>query len=57
LYLDPNSVVSFAVENPSEPKCEKIIMAFTEEQEALVKDSWNVMKTDAAELGFKFFSK
>lgn len=32
-------------------------MAFTEEQEALVKYSWNVMKTDAAELGFKFFSK
>jgi len=56
-YLDPTSAAPFAVENPSEPECEKIIMAFTEEQEALVKYSWNVMKTDAAELGFKFFSK
>ncbi|XP_017256230.1 non-symbiotic hemoglobin 1 isoform X2 [Daucus carota subsp. sativus] len=31
--------------------------AFTEEQEALVVKSWNVMKKDAAELGLKFFLK
>lgn len=29
--------------------------AFTEEQEALVKKSWNAMKSNASELGFKFF--
>lgn len=29
--------------------------AFTEEQEALVKKSWNAMKSNAPELGFKFF--
>ncbi|KAJ1697193.1 hypothetical protein LUZ63_005705 [Rhynchospora breviuscula] len=30
-------------------------MAFTAEKEALVVDSWNAMKVDAAELGLKFF--
>ncbi|XVE67417.1 hypothetical protein DITRI_Ditri08aG0159100 [Diplodiscus trichospermus] len=30
---------------------------FTEEQEALVVKSWNVMKKNAAELGLKFFLK
>ncbi|KAJ3697601.1 hypothetical protein LUZ61_001306 [Rhynchospora tenuis] len=30
-------------------------MAFTAEKEALVVDSWNAMKADAAELGLKFF--
>lgn len=29
--------------------------AFTEEQEALVVKSWNVMKKNAGELGLKFF--
>eukprot|EP00253_Pinus_taeda_P008093 PITA_08093 len=29
--------------------------AFTEEQEALVKKSWNAMKSNASELGFRFF--
>lgn len=29
--------------------------AFSEEQEALVKKSWNAMKPNAPELGFKFF--
>lgn len=33
------------------------VKAFTEEQEALVVKSWNVMKKDAAELGLKFFLK
>ncbi|KAK1358739.1 Non-symbiotic hemoglobin 1 [Heracleum sosnowskyi] len=33
------------------------VEAFTEEQEALVVKSWNVMKKDAAELGLKFFLK
>ncbi|KAK6916516.1 Globin, partial [Dillenia turbinata] len=31
--------------------------AFTEEQESLVVKSWNVMKHNAGELGFKFFLK
>ncbi|KAI3448061.1 hypothetical protein Pfo_004726 [Paulownia fortunei] len=31
------------------------VKAFTEEQEALVTKSWNVMKKNAAELGLKFF--
>ncbi|KAJ3672792.1 hypothetical protein LUZ60_006166 [Juncus effusus] len=30
-------------------------MAFTAEKEALVIDSWNVMKNDAADLGMRFF--
>jgi hypothetical protein len=30
---------------------------FTEEQEALVVKSWNVMKKNAGELGLKFFLK
>lgn len=29
--------------------------AFTEEQEALVKKSWNAMKSNSSELGFRFF--
>ncbi|KAK1380010.1 Class I non-symbiotic hemoglobin [Heracleum sosnowskyi] len=33
------------------------VKAFTEEQEALVVKSWNVMKKNAAELGLKFFLK
>lgn len=33
------------------------VKAFTEEQEALVVKSWNVMKKNAAELGLKFFMK
>lgn len=32
-------------------------MTFTKEDEALVKESWNDMKTHAAELGLMFFSK
>ncbi|KAL7082690.1 hypothetical protein ACP275_14G116900 [Erythranthe tilingii] len=31
------------------------VRAFTEEQEALVTKSWNVMKRNASELGLKFF--
>lgn len=31
------------------------VRAFTEEQEALVTKSWNVMKKNASELGLKFF--
>ncbi|KAL4180437.1 hypothetical protein AMTRI_Chr13g92050 [Amborella trichopoda] len=34
-----------------------VIRAFSEEQEALVVESWKVMKKDAAELGLKFFEK
>jgi hypothetical protein len=30
-------------------------MAFTAEKEALVVDSWNAMRADAAEHGLKFF--
>ncbi|XP_020552754.1 non-symbiotic hemoglobin 1 [Sesamum indicum] len=42
------------------PRCMKKsgrleVKAFTEEQEALVTKSWNVMKKNAAELGLKFF--
>ena len=33
------------------------VKSFTEEQEALVVKSWNVMKKNAAELGLKFFIK
>ncbi|KAF3778986.1 Non-symbiotic hemoglobin [Nymphaea thermarum] len=33
------------------------VVAFSEEQEALVVQSWGVMKKDAAELGMKFFTK
>ncbi|KAH9610581.1 hypothetical protein KSS87_000866 [Heliosperma pusillum] len=32
-------------------------VSFTEEQEALVVNSWNVMKTNSAELGLKLFLK
>ncbi|OAY78847.1 Non-symbiotic hemoglobin 1 [Ananas comosus] len=32
-------------------------MAFSEEQEALVVNSWNVMKKDAASISLKFFLK
>lgn len=31
------------------------VKAFTEEEEALVTRSWNVMKKNAADLGVKFF--
>ncbi|XP_020091450.1 non-symbiotic hemoglobin 1-like [Ananas comosus] len=35
----------------------QIEMAFSEEQEALVVNSWNVMKKDAASISLKFFLK
>lgn len=31
------------------------VKAFTEEQEALVTNSWKVMKKNSGELGLKFF--
>lgn len=63
MYLDSDiavpSVCSVLAggERQSEPKRGKTKMAFTKEEEALVKESWNAMKTNAAELGLKFFSK
>ncbi|KAG9441855.1 hypothetical protein H6P81_017709 [Aristolochia fimbriata] len=43
-------------EEAAESKPESSPMAFTEEQEALVKESWEIMKLDIPELSFKFFS-
>ncbi|KAK4405244.1 Non-symbiotic hemoglobin 1 [Sesamum angolense] len=48
------------LKTPKIPRCMKKsgrleVKAFTEEQEALVTKSWNVMKKNAAELGLKFF--
>lgn len=33
----------------------RVMVVFTEEQEALVVKSWNVMKKNSAELGLKLF--
>nr|CAD1841397.1 unnamed protein product [Ananas comosus var. bracteatus] len=56
-HLTTSSSVRYRTNGQEAAVNHQIKMAFSEEQEALVVNSWNVMKKDAASISLKFFLK